>query len=113
MSDQRVEKRLAAFGKRSRDWDTQWVLDQLTEAQERERVLVEALNRQWLASETIRTTAKSAYSVPASVACPHGNIPFYPVSGVWCDGCFDELEEAGWQTEAALRKVEALEEYTE
>jgi hypothetical protein len=36
MSDQSVEQRLEAFGKRGRDWDSQWVLDQLAEAQRRE-----------------------------------------------------------------------------
>lgn len=26
--------------------------------------------------------------------CPHGNGPFYPAHGRWCDDCFGRLEDA-------------------
>lgn len=35
-------------------------------------------------------------------ACPHGNIPFYPAHGWWCDACFERLEQAVMTARAAL-----------
>ena len=46
------------------------------------------------AARTIFTVVDSSFSVSRDVLCPHGNAPYYPAHGKWCDACWQALEDA-------------------
>lgn len=45
-------------------------------------------------SSIIFLVSSRANFKPNYVLCPHGNCPSYPTHAWWCDGCFQELEDA-------------------
>ncbi len=45
------------------------------------------------AAETIFSVAVNA-NVGDKRVCPHGNAPFFPAHGRWCEDCFSALDDA-------------------